>query len=81
MIRRPWGKPWKWTIRSAAAGHEGKKARGKKNESENANQEGDGDDDTEGEGKGISISKVIVRGWICYAMVQASLFGAFLPPA
>ena len=29
----------------------------------------------------INIGAVVVRGWICYAMVQAGLFGAFLPPA
>ena len=32
-------------------------------------------------GEKVNIGEVIVRGWICYAMVQALLFGGFLPPA
>lgn len=34
-----------------------------------------------GGGRKVNIGQVIVRGWICYAMVQAGLFGGFLPPA
>ena len=31
--------------------------------------------------KKVNIGEVVVRAWICYAIVQAGLFGGFLPPA
>ena len=79
-------------VAAAAGQRKGKKAQGETMDSKSVKNQNDdhggdrgggggGKNDTEGQGQGISISKVIVRGWICYAMVQASLFGAFLPPA